>query len=104
MNISYYAFRPRGSPCMHSDASARELLAILQTANPVVFLEYAVTVMCCWDLHTSEESPHYRWLVKRQGMSLLALGLGPYMFRSHVCSGKSILLEHQSSKCLLNYL
>lgn len=89
---------------MHSDASARELLAILQTANPVVFLEYAVTVMCCWDLHTSEESPHYRWLVKRQGMSLLALGLGPYMFRSHVCSGKSILLEHQSSKCLLNYL
>lgn len=89
MNISCSAFRSRVSSYMHCDPSARELLATILPINPFLFLESIVSVMCCWDLCTSEKSPRYRWLVKRQGLSLLAIGLELYRFRSHACSDKN---------------
>lgn len=69
-----------------------------------MFLEYAVNVMCCWDLCTCEGSSHHWWLVTRQGLSLLALGSGSCRFRLHFWSGKSILWGCQNPKYLLSYL
>lgn len=89
MNISCSTFRSRVSPYMQNDPSARELLATIWTINPFLFLASVVSVVCCWDLCTSEKSPRCRWLMKRQGLSLLAVGLETCRFRFCAISGEN---------------
>lgn len=89
MNIPSSVFRSRVSSYMCCDPSARELLATIWTINLFLFLISVVSVLCCWDLCTSEKSPRCRWLIKRQGLSLLAVGLEPCRFRLHASSDKN---------------
>lgn len=90
MNIPSSVFRSRVSSYMRCDPSARELLATIWTINPFLFLVSVVSVLCCWDLCTSEKGPRSRWLMKTQGLSLLAVGLEPCRFRLHASSDKNI--------------
>lgn len=69
--------------------SARELLATIWTRNPFLFLASVVSVVCCWDLCTAGKIPRCRWLMKRQGLSLLALVLEPCRFGLHASSEKN---------------